>query len=141
MSDSKFVMTEELKQKMAGLLPLGESSYEYKLKEFDEYPVEVQPIFFLKQYTQGQIIEIKQGMIRETTEKKHTPKDVAGRNELYMKILLSALSKWENMRDLSGNLIVYDGKYETLMKIPEWILNDVFAQSIKLAGFLPAGTM
>lgn len=135
-------MTPELRAKLAGLLPMNADAYvEYTPQAFEGIE-ELQPVFKIKQFNNEQVNKIKQIMMRETTSKKKSNKDVENINKEYYDLLHKVIVGWEDYVELStGEDFVYDGKLETLLKLPEWLLIELYAEAIRITGFLPHGTI
>lgn len=135
----KIKMTDELRKQMAGLLPMNSSStYKYTPDVFMSVDEAFRPVFEIKQFNNMSMLKVKELVVQEldTTKKKINIKEVDARNTEYMKLLHSILVGWDNLYDLgSGELFEYDGKFETLMALPETIRTDMFSEALKISGF------
>ena len=136
---NKIVMTDEVRRQMAGLLPMNSSStYKYTPDLFKDIPEEFRPVFEIKQFTNMEILKAKELIVSElgSPKKKVVIKEVDERNAEYMKLCHNVLVGWDNLYDLgSGELFIYDGKYETMMSIPEAVRTDILSEALKISGF------
>lgn len=135
-------MTPELRVKLAGLLPMNDNAcVEYTPTAFAGIP-EVQPIFKIKQFTNNDVCKIKDLMYRDSISKKKSMKEVEASNTEYMKLLHGVLVGWDDYIELTtGEDFTYDGKYETMLKLPESILIELYTEAIRITGFLPHGVL
>ena len=131
-------MTDEVRKKMAGLLPMNSSStYKYTPVVFESFDEQFRPVFEIKQFTNIAILKVKELVLKELdTKKKATVKEIDDRNKEYMSLLHSTLISWDNLYDLgSGELYAYDGTFDCLMTLPENIRTDLFTEALKISGF------
>jgi len=132
-------MTDELRKQMAGLLPMNRTStYKYTPEAFDSIDESFRPVFEIKQFTNMSMLKVKELVVKEidTNKKKINIKDIDDRNTEYMKLLHEGLVGWDNLYDLgTGELFDYDGKFETMMALPEGIRTDIFSEALKISGF------
>lgn len=153
----KIKMTDEVRRKLAGLLPMDEGAdypwtpdvYLKKIKsdttgEPDVYdiPKELHPVFSLKQLSNEDTLEIKAMLSKEmnTKSKKIDMAKTDAKNLVYMGYLHKVLTGWKNLYGLaSGELFEYDGEFDTMMKLPETIRTDLFSEAMRITGFIPQG--
>lgn len=133
-------MTDELRKQMAGLLPMTKSStYKYTPTMFMVVDEEYRPVFEIKQFTNEDMIKVKELVIKEIdtgNKKKINIKEIDDRNTEYMKLLFNVLVGWDNLYDLgTGNEFVFDGNFETMISLPENVRTDLLSESLKISGF------
>ena len=148
-------MTKEMKAKLAGLLPMDNTtSYSwtpdvYLTKTVDEEGKETydideafHPVFEIRQFSQEQVLDIKVSISKELNSKSKVVNQtkMAAQNKEYMDMLHTVLVGWTNLYDLgTGDLFEYDGSLDTMMKLPESIRTDLFAEAMRITGFIPQG--
>lgn len=136
-------MTQETKEALAGILPMrNDAVYEFVPHEFDHVAEEYRPVFFIRQFSEEQVLEIKDILYKEVTgKKKPTMKDINTRNVECMALLHSVFAGWDNLIDVSSGELYpeYNGSIENLMELPEVIRTTLFSEAMKITGFVPVG--
>lgn len=132
-------MSDELRKQMAGLLPMNNTStYKFTPEIFEKFDEAFRPVFEIKQFNNLSMLKVKEMIYNEygSNKKKIDIKDIENKNIEYMKLVHDVLIGWENLYDLgTGDLFVYDGKFETMMALPETIRTDIFTEALKISGF------
>jgi len=134
----KIVMTEEIRRQMAGLLPMNSTStYKYTPDMFMKVDEAFRPVFEIKQLNNLAMSKIKDLVLIELDKKKKINiKETDARTNEYMMILHKVFVGWTNLYDLgTGELIDYDGEFETMLSLPESVRTDILTEVLKISGF------
>ena len=138
-------LTKEVREQLVGLLPMdNDAVHEYTPTLFESIPDKYKPIFYINQLNNKESNKIKEMMYLESMEtgkKKNIAKSIEKKNEVYMEMLHNHLVGWDNLYKFVNNdeaeILEYDGKIETMMKLPEIVLTDLFTEIMRITGFLP----
>lgn len=146
-------MTHELREKMAGLLPMSETStYPFTPSAFQVIEDEkFRPVFKLKQLSNGQRVELDNLLLSEVnnmtvpevkTKGKakpalvQAPKDTEQRNKEYTELLISNITGWTNLFDLGTcELFEFDGTVDTFNLIPRDIRIEILSKIMFISGY------
>ena len=138
-------MTEEYRQKMKGLLPLsadGEHSFIPKSvlsRGLTDEEKEYAPRFFVKQWTNKQILAVRKFMDERTTATRENNGvapviDIRG---TYVPLIGDALTGWENVYDYSkDDFVAIEFTAENIKKLPEPIIEDIMDEITDLSGIV-----
>lgn len=142
---AKVELTKELKEKLYGLLPMGDEAIEYIPDIFDtanlteEEAEQVLPVVKIRQFTNGEVKKFKQQLTEELQEsnskkKKKTIPDTKG---IQVDLIKDAVLDIKNLINVvTGEDISYEGE-ATLLQLPEVLIADITRKIAEISGFIP----
>lgn len=135
----KVVMTEEMRNKMAGLLPMREEAVHSfvpdSFKEFEGIEGVVVPTFRVKQWNNAERIAFSDKIKRdiENIGKQDQQYGVDTRKDI-VTLVQRVIVGWENLVYFdNSDEVVFEGR-ETLDRLPDTILKDVLREVAVISG-------
>lgn len=148
MSNERKVMTPELMEELAGLLPMSNDSvHKFIPTSFQKFPKEYQPTFSVVQFDRHQtktakkIIDDMFGQVKTIiTEEGLEEKElvVPDTEDDILELLNVTVKGWKNLKDYSDpahKLVEYS--IENIEVLSETLMGEIFKEILKITGCYP----